>query len=110
MKVLQVKNLVLYFFLLILKIIFNFSLDTGYKCGRFFKTLLEKSFKFVLNWRDCIVMFISSFILLLTKVNLILERLYCKIDAFMAHCTSRIEIILVLLIAIVAFYIRALII
>lgn len=44
-----VRNLILYFFLLILEVLFNLALDTVYKCNRFSKTLLEKGFEFVLE-------------------------------------------------------------
>lgn len=42
-------GLILYFFLLILRVLFNFVLDIVYKYNRFSKTLLKKGFEFVLN-------------------------------------------------------------
>lgn len=63
------KSWVLNFFLLILEILLNLSLNTSHKGNRFFKILLEKSLKFILNRRDGTVIFNSSFILLLIKIN-----------------------------------------
>lgn len=43
------RSLILHFFLLILRVLFNFALDAIYKCGEYSKTLLKKKLKFVLN-------------------------------------------------------------
>lgn len=45
------RNSILYFFLLILEISFNLSLDVSYKQGEFSKTLSEKNVEFVLSKR-----------------------------------------------------------
>lgn len=57
-----------------LEILFDFSLDVDYKQDKFFKTWLEKNFKFVLDKENNIVTFNLSFILLLAKVDLIPEK------------------------------------
>lgn len=68
------KSLICYFFLLILEISLHFNLDASHKWGRFFKTLLEKDFKFILNRNNSIIAFNLSFVLLLAEVNLVLEK------------------------------------
>lgn len=42
---------------MILGVLFNSTLDTVYKCGEFFKTLLEKSFEFILDNKVGTVLF-----------------------------------------------------
>lgn len=68
------KSVVLYFFMLVLEILLNLSLDICYKNSKFLKTLLEKSLKFVSNNEDSILAFYLSFILLLAKIDLILKK------------------------------------
>lgn len=68
------KNLVLYFFLLVLRVFFNFILDAIYKSNRFIKILLKKDFKFILSRVDNIVLFYLSFILLPAKIDFLLEE------------------------------------
>lgn len=68
------KSLVLNFFLLVLEISLNLTLDTSHKHGRFFKTLLKKSFKFISSRRSNIVIFDLSFMLLLAAIDLIVEE------------------------------------
>lgn len=63
------KNSILYFFLLILKVFSNPILNIIYKYGRFFKVLLEKNFKLVLNKKVNLVLFFLYLILLLLKVD-----------------------------------------
>lgn len=70
LEILKIKSLILYFILLILRILLNLNLDTGYKCNKFFKTLL----KFVLNKKNGIVTFNLSFMLLPAKIGFILEK------------------------------------
>ena len=52
----------------------DFNSDASYKQDRFSKVLIKKNFKFALSRWDGIVIFNLSFILLLTKVDLILEE------------------------------------
>lgn len=60
--------------MLMLRILFNFCLNIGYKQGRFSKFLLKKGVKFVLSKKNGIVVFNLSLILLLAEVNLILRK------------------------------------
>lgn len=95
----------MYFFKLILKVFFDLILDTVYKYDGFFKTLLEKNFKFISSKRNCTFVFYLSFMLLLAKINLVLENWNRNKDAFMTCIISYVEIILTLLTEIIAFYI-----
>lgn len=61
---LQVKNLILFFLLLVLEISLNHCLDIGYKQDKFSKTLLEKKLKFVLSKDSNIIALNLSIILL----------------------------------------------
>lgn len=71
---LQLESLILYFFLLVLGILFNFCSNIGYKQGGFFEILLKKSRKFEPNKRDSIVIFNLSFVLLPVKVDFVAEK------------------------------------
>lgn len=51
------RGLILYFFLLILGVLFNFALDIVYKYDRFSETLLKKGFKFVSGNKISLVLF-----------------------------------------------------
>lgn len=68
------KNLILYFFLIIIKSFFNFTLDVICKYNRFFKILLEKILKFALYKKNNHVLFNFYFILLLIKINFIIKK------------------------------------
>lgn len=68
------RNLVLYFFLLVLGIVFNLTPNAIYKYGRFFKAFPEKSLKLVLSGRDNSVMFDLSLMLLPAKDDPISEK------------------------------------
>lgn len=70
----QVKSLILYLLLLRLKIQLNFSLDISYKQDRFFKTLLKKDFEFILYKANGTITFKLHFILLLGKIDFVLEK------------------------------------
>lgn len=100
------KSLILYFFLLILRILFDFSLDAIYKYNRFSKILLKKIFKFVLGKRVSLILFLLYFILLSLKVYFVLKKKSYKNNAFRFFGTSYLNIVLVLLIKIVIFYIQ----
>lgn len=63
------KNPVLNFFLLILKIFFNLTSDVIYKNRRLLKTFLEKNFKFVLYEGGNSVLFNLSLVLLPVKIE-----------------------------------------
>lgn len=68
------ESLILYFFLLVLGILLNLGLNTSHKQGGLFKTLLKEGFKFVSNRRSNIIAFKLSFVLLLVKVDFVLEE------------------------------------
>lgn len=55
-------------------ILLNFSINNNYKYHRFSKTLLKKSLEFVLYKKNNIIIFNSSFILLLIEVDLIIKK------------------------------------
>lgn len=94
----------MYFLLLVLGISVNLGSDVDYKPDRFFKILLEKNFKFILSRRTNIITFNLSFILLLAKVNSILEKQSCKKDEFETYNISYLKIIFILLIKKIVFY------
>lgn len=66
------KNLILNYFLLLLRISLNLSSYAGHKSGRFFKTLSKKDLEFVSSRRDGIVAFNLG--LVLSPMNLILSK------------------------------------
>lgn len=68
------RSLILDFFLLVLKIAFNFNLDVCYKRNRFSKILLEKSFKFVLYKKNSTIVLNLSFVLLAMEIDLIIKK------------------------------------
>lgn len=84
------KSLILYFFQLVLEIPLNLDLNANYKRGRFFKTLLEKGFKFILS-KSKAVAFDLSLVLLLGKIDLVTKEQSRKRNAFRAYGTNRIS-------------------
>lgn len=97
------KNLILYFLLLVLKILINFNLDADQKQNRFSKILLKENFEFILN-RGIAIIFKLNVILLLAEIDLVAKKQNCKKNAFKAYGTSCVEIIFGLLTKIVTFY------
>ena len=83
----------------------NLNLNTSYKQDRFFKTLPKKSLEFALNKKDDTIIFNLNFVLLLVKVNPVLKKQNCKKDVLIACNSSYIQIVFILLIKVVAFYI-----
>lgn len=71
---LQVKSLILNFFLLVLGIPLDFGPDAGHKSGRFSKILYRKSLKFVLSKKNDAIAFNLDFVLLPAEVDLIPEK------------------------------------
>lgn len=71
---LQIEKPILYFLLLVLRILLNLSLDVNYKQGGFFETLVKKNFKFALSRRDNIVVLNLTLMLLPAKIDFILEK------------------------------------
>lgn len=100
------RKLVLYFSLLLLGVLFNFIPDVVCKYSRFSKTFFEKNLKFVPSKGKSLVICNLSLMLLLAKVNPILEEKGCKRDAFMTLDSSDFEIVLVLPTEIIIFYIE----
>lgn len=98
-------NLILYFFLLIPKTFFNLALNTIYKHNRFFKALLETNFKFVLSKKISFIFFFLYLVLLLSKLNSIIEKESCKKYIFEVYSDSYLEIIFALLVEVIIFYI-----
>lgn len=74
LEVFQVRNLVLYFLLLILEVLFNLISDIIYKCRRFSKIFSKKNLKFVPNGRSGTFTLNPSLMLLPVKANLFLEE------------------------------------
>lgn len=93
--------------MLVLKIPFDLSPDTGHKSSRFSETLLEKSLKFILSRQNNTVTFNLNLVLLLVKV--ISKKQSYKKNALRAHGIGHVEIIPVLLTKIIALYIKAII-
>ena len=89
-----------------LKIPLNLGLDASYERDRFSEILLEKGLEFVLSRRNSIIVFNLSFILLLVKINPVLEKQSCKNDAFVVRTFGRVKIILTLLIKVIVLYMR----
>lgn len=105
LEMLQVRSLILYFFLLVLEISLNFCLDIGHKRDKFSKILLEKDLKFILNKGDGTVMFNLSLVLLLVEVDFILAKQGCIRHAFVVCHIGHIKIILALSTEVITFYI-----
>ena len=101
------RDLILYFLLLVLEIPLDLGPDASYKRDRFSKTLPEKGLKFVLSRRNNIVAFNVNFVLLLIEVNPILEEQSRKGDMFVACGSGCIKMILTLLTETIALYMRA---
>lgn len=99
------KSLVLFFFLLILSIFFNYTPDAIHKHGRFSKVFLKKGFKLVQSQKNSFIIFDSGLILLPAKVDLIPKKQDCKKDAFMIFGFSSFEKVFVLLTKVVTFYV-----
>ena len=93
---LQVKSLVLYFFLLILGVSFDFTPDIVNKRGRFSETLLEEGLEFVPSEKSNSVLLNLSLMLLPAEVNSILKEQSRKGDALVARSTGHVEIIFTL--------------
>lgn len=102
---LQAKNLILYFLLLVLKILLDFDLDIGQKQGRFFQTCLKKNLEFVTYKKNNYITFNLYFVLLPAKLDLISEKQILKKKALRTCSFKHIKRVLILLIKVVVFYI-----
>lgn len=96
-------NPVLYFFLLVLRVSFNFTPNIIHKCNRFSKVYLEKGLKFVLSEGCGLTTLDPDVMLLSTKVDPISKEQSCKKEAFVAFRFSNFEIVLALLTKVVIF-------
>lgn len=76
------KNSIYHFFLLILKVLFNLTINAICKYNRFFKTLMKKNLEFNLRKKVGSISLFLYFILLPLKVNLVLEKQRYKKDIF----------------------------
>lgn len=99
------KNLVLYFFSFVLKILFNLIPNIVYKCNRFSKALFEKGFKFMLGRRSGFFSRNLGFILLLAETNLFFEKQSYKKDMFVIFKVNGFEMVFALLAKVVTFHI-----
>lgn len=68
-EILQIKNPILNFLLLELKILIDFSSDASHENDRFFETLAEKSLKFIANRKNGIITFNLDLVLLPVEVD-----------------------------------------
>ena len=100
------RNLILYFLLLVLGIPLNLCLNIGYKQGGFSKTLPKRGLKFVSNRGDGTIVFNLSLVLFPADVDSIMEKQRRKRDKLVACDIGRVKIILVLLTKVVALYMQ----
>lgn len=98
------ESSILYFFLLVLGIPLYLGLDSGYKQGKFSKTLLEKDLKFISSREDSTVAFDLGLMLLPAEINLVAEEHSCKEYMLSTSGISRVKVIFVLLIKVIALY------
>lgn len=102
----QVKNPVLYFFLLVLRGPFDLTPDVVHKCNRFSETFLEKSLEIVSCRGSDLIIFGPGLMLLPPEVDPILEKQGCKRDVFMTLGSSGFKIVLALLTELVVFHVE----
>lgn len=101
------ENLILYFFLIVLKILLNFGTNANYKQDKFSKTLLEKSLEFFLSKKNGIVTFNLNFILLPTEVNFVSKKQSHKKKALIICDIGRVKIVFALLTEVMALHMQA---
>lgn len=106
MEVFQVRNPILDFFLLVLGVSFDVTLNVIHKHSRFSKALPEKSLEFVPNKESGPVTFDLGLMLFLAEINLILEEQNYKKDAFVTLGLSSFEMILILPTELIAFHVQ----
>lgn len=99
------RNLVLNFLLLVLKIPLNLNSNTSHKYNEFFKTLSEKDFEFFPSREDGNIIFNLSFVLLTAKIDFVVKEKNYKKHKLKGQSTIRIKIISVLSTKIVALHI-----
>lgn len=99
------RSPVLYFFLLMLKVLFNLILDAVYKRSRFSKAFSEEGLKLVPGRGSSLITLNLGLMLLPAEVDCFFEKLDYKKDAFMTLASSNFEMVLVLSRKVVIFYI-----
>lgn len=90
---------------MVLKILLDFNTNISYKQCRFFKTYSKKGLEFILNIKNGIIVFNLSFVLLLIKVDPIIEKQNCKKNTFRTNDIGVVKIVFALLIKVVILYI-----
>lgn len=99
-------SLILYFLLLLLRVLFNLISDVIHKRNGFSKAFSKKGFEFISSRKSGLVIFDPDFILLLTEINPILEEESYKNDVFITYNPSNFEIVLTLLTTVVVFHVQ----
>lgn len=107
---LQVKNSILYFLVLVLGILLDLDPDASQKQGRFFKTLSENVLKFVSFRTNSTIVFNFRFVLLPAEVDLVLEKQSLKENALVVRGSGYFAVVLTLLTKIITLYMQAFII
>lgn len=101
------KSLILNFFLLVLRIPLDFSLNADQKGSKFSKTFLDKSLGFVSSKEDGIITFNMDFVLLSAEVDPILKEKSNKKDALRVCGAGYIEMVFALSTEVIALHIGA---
>ena len=99
------KSLVLYFFLLVLRISFDFTPDVINKRGGYSKTLSKEWLEFVPSKGNDLVPLNLSLVLLPAEVDPISEKRSRKRDALVARGTGRVKIVFTLPTKVVTLYV-----
>lgn len=76
------RSPVLYFFLLVLGVLFNLTLNVVHKYSRFLKSFSKKDLKLVLSKKSSLIIFDLGFMLLLVKADFFFEKQGYKRDTF----------------------------
>lgn len=100
-------RLILNFFLLILEISLDFSLDAGYKSRKFSKSLLEKNLKFIPIGRKSTIIFNLGLVFLPVEIDFISKKQGCKRKVLEAHNTSYVKRVFASLTVVIVLYMQA---
>ena len=98
------RSPVLYFFLLVLQVSFDFIPDVIYKRGGFSEILSEEGLEFVLIKRSNPVLVNLSFVLLPTEIDPISKEQSRKEDALRAHDIGLVKMIFTLSAEVITLY------
>lgn len=102
----QIKNSVLYYFLLVLEVPFNITSDAVYKLGRVSKAFPQKDLKFILHKEFSIVTFEINVMLVSVEVRYFSKIYGGKKDAFVVFSPNNLEIIFAILTKIKVLYVQ----